>query len=138
VAKDKGKPPKRLFKSPDRASTYEHDRSPTGRIKNMARDHEDVLQNIEFVLVSLWRRDPEIDDRACTAALRAAIAGREPDDPRAAALFQNLQEIRALREDIDDKVWRNALRVVDESVHRHSDRRPGETGYLRFASRFIA
>jgi hypothetical protein len=138
LAKDKRKPAKRLFKTPDRASSYGQERSAKGLMKHMARDHQDVLQNIEFVLVTLRRRDPEIDDRAVSAALRASVAGKEPDDPRAASLFQNLAQIRAMREDLSDEVWHGALRVVDESVRRHSQCRPGETGYLRFVSQYIA
>jgi hypothetical protein len=137
VAKDKGKPPKRLFKAPDRASSYEHDRSPAARMKHIARDHQDVLQNIEFVLVTLWRRLPGIDDRAATTALRAAIAGKEPDDPNAAALFRDLAQFRAARADVDDPTWKAALRTVDDSVHRHSRCRPGETGYFEFVSPYI-
>jgi hypothetical protein len=137
VSKDKRKLPKRLFRAPDRASSYEEARSSSARMKHAARDHQDVLQNIEFVLVKLWRQDPAIDDRAATTALRASLAGREPDDPRAAELFRSLAEIRAMRADVPEDVWRGCLRTVDDSVRRHSDRRPGETGYLRFASQFI-
>jgi hypothetical protein len=139
LAKDKRKLPKRLFKSPERASSYEHDRLlGAGRLKHMARNHEDVMQNIEFLLVTSWREDPSIDDRIASQALRAAIAGKETDDPQAAELLDGLRQIRAMREDVTEPVWRGALRVVDDSVHRHSSCRPGETEYLRFASQFIA
>jgi hypothetical protein len=138
VAKGKGKLPKRLFKATERASSYEHDRSPSARIKHVSRDHQDVLQNIEFVLVTLWRKDDTIDDRTVSVALRAAIAGTEPDEPRAAELFRHLASIPETREDVDDTLWKSALRVVDESVHTHSQCGKGETSYLRFVSPFLA
>jgi hypothetical protein len=133
----KPKPPKRLFKSPDRISSYHVDRSPKARMKQMARDHEDVLQNIEFALVNGHRDDPRIDDHDVFEALRASRNGKEPEEPRAASLFAALAAVREMREDIDDLVWRQALQVVEESVKRHSDMRPGDTEYLKFAGRFI-
>ena len=131
------KPPKRLFKGADRVSSYQHDRSPVKRMKQMARDHEDVLQNIEFALVDGHRNDPRVDDGDARAALRACLQGTVPDDPRAAGLAGALGEIRILREDVADDVWHDALRVVEESVRRHSQFRPGETSYLAFAAQFI-
>ncbi len=50
--------PRRLFKAPDRVSSYQHDRSSTSRMKQMSREHMDVLQNIEFSLVSGFSKRP--------------------------------------------------------------------------------
>src|SRR5690348_15998648 len=102
MSADKRKPPKRMFKATDRASRYEADRSPMGRMKRVSREHEDVLQNIEFVLVTGWRDDPRVDDAGALAALQGALTGQEPDDPRAAVLAGNLAEVRRLREDVPD------------------------------------
>jgi uncharacterized alpha-E superfamily protein len=129
--------PKRLFKTPDRVSSYQHDRSPTSRMKHMARDHEDVLQNIEFALVNGHREDPEIDDRDVFEALRVSLNDGETDEERVDGLVMALRATRQFREDITDDVWREALRVVADSVKRHSERRPGETSYLSFAGQFV-
>jgi hypothetical protein len=129
--------PRRLFKAPDRVSSYQHDRSSTSRMKQMSREHMDVLQNIEFSLVSGHRNDPSIDDRAVFEALSASLSNREPGEQPVSGLVMALQEMRQYREDITDDVWREALRVVGDSVKRHSELRPGETSYLSFAGRFV-
>jgi hypothetical protein len=129
--------PKRLFKAPDRVSRYQHDRSPMGRMKRMAREYEDVLQNIEFVLVNSHRDDPEIDDRAVIEALQASLTDAEPDDERVDGLVMDLQAMREFREDITAAVWRDAIHVVADSVRRHSELRPGETSYLSFVSQYV-
>ena len=129
--------PKRLFKTPDRISSYQHDRSPTGRMKRMAREHEDVLQNIEFALVNGHRDDPDVDDHAVVEALQASLTDVPHDDPRVDGLAMALRAMRQFREDIDDATWIQALRVVADSVRRHSELRPGETSYLSFVSDYV-
>ena len=47
-------------------------------IRRMTRDHQDVLQNIEFALVSAYREDRRIDDSIIAETLRSAIRGQEP------------------------------------------------------------
>jgi hypothetical protein len=106
-------------------------------LKRMTRDHQDVLQNIEFVLVSAYRDDHSIDDRIVAAALRAAIHGDVPEDARAQSLNEGLEEIRELRSDTSDEIWRDGLRTVLQSVHRHSDLRLGEREYLDFVCDFV-
>jgi len=106
-------------------------------MKRMMQEHEDVLQNIEFVLVAAHRADYGVDDHVAIEALHAAIKGLSPSDPRAQRLVKRLAEMRAERADIGDKVWRDALSVVLHSARRHSDGRPGSTGYLDFAAGFI-
>ena len=128
--------PKRLFKQ-DHVSSYKADRSPKARMKRVARDHEDVLQNIEFALVRCHKDDPRVDDRVADEALTGAIAGAEPDGPHASDVFAALASIRRLREDVEDEIWREALRVVRDSVRRHSERRPGETSYLDFVAPYV-
>ncbi len=105
-------------------------------MKRMARDHLDVLQNIEFVLVSGHRSDRSIDDRIVADVLIAAILDAEPEDSRARSLNESLESIRVLRSDIPDDIWRDGLRTVLESVHRHSSLKPGARGYLDFVSGF--
>ena len=106
-------------------------------LKRMTRDHPDVLQNIELFLVTGYRDDGSIDDRIVAAALRAAIHGNVPEDARAQSLNEGLEEMREFRADVTDDVWRDGLRTVLQSVHRHSDLRPGEREYLDFVGDFV-
>jgi hypothetical protein len=129
--------PKRLFKGKDRVTRYVHDRNPKRRMEKMSREHEDLLQNIEAVLVQAYRDDPDVDDRVATGALRACINGVTPDDPVVDEVADGLRAIREFREDIAEKVWLEALRVVDDSVRLHSRLEPGETSYLDFAEPYI-
>lgn len=110
---------------------------PRKSMKHMARDHLDVLQNIEFVLVSGYRSDRSIDDRIVADVLIAAIFDAEPEDTRDRSLNESLESIRVLRSDIPDDIWRDGLRTVLESVHRHSSLKPGSRGYLDFVSDYV-
>ncbi len=103
----------------------------------MPRDHVDVLQNIEFALVSAWRDNEMIDDSVIASALKISIAGGKPADERTAGVVQRLSAIREVRPDISDELWNNGLKVVLESVHTHSTLARGDTGYLDFISRFL-
>jgi hypothetical protein len=134
----KRKPPKRLFKGQEHVSSYHaRSRAPGKLMKQMARDHEDVLQNIEAVIIARYRADGNVDDRAVDEALRACMGGKPADDPVAADLVKDLEAVRALREDVPDDVWRDGLQVVHDSVKRHSQLRPGETSYLEFTQPFF-
>ena len=110
---------------------------PRKLMKRMTRDHQDVLQNIEFVLVSGYRSDRSIDDRIVADALKAAIHDEVPEGDLAQSLNESLENIRELRSDISDDVWRDGLRTVLQSVHRHSSLKSGSRAYLDFASDFI-
>jgi hypothetical protein len=132
--------PKRLFKNKDVVHSYQHDRETRVNMKGMTRDHLDVLQNIEFALVTCARHDPAIDDRMVDQALRICKSGEavaEDDDPRVNMLCEQLMSMRAMREDVSDEVWDAGLRTVDESVRRHSDLRPGEKSYLSFVAQYV-
>ena len=110
----------------------------SGRNYNrMTHEHVDVLQNIEFVLVSAYRDHPELDDRVIAAALRIAIAGGEAADEQTAGVVQALAGIREIRPDVSEELWGNGLKVVLRSVHNHSALQPGDTGYLDFVSSFM-
>jgi hypothetical protein len=110
---------------------------PRKSIKHMARDHLDVLQNIEFTIISRYRSDCSIDDRIVAYALRAVILDTEPEDTRAQSLSESLEGIRELRADIPDDIWQEGLRTVLQSVHRHSSLKPGCRLYLDFVSDFV-
>jgi hypothetical protein len=106
-------------------------------LKRMTRDHLDVLENIEFILVSGYRDDGRIDDRIIAVALKAAISGDTAEDALAESLNKGLEEMRRFRSDVSDDIWRDGLRTVLQSVQRHSNLRPGEREYLDFVSDFI-
>ena len=107
-------------------------------MKRMSAEYPDVLQNIEFALVTNWRENGQVDDAAVAEALRAALRG-EPaaGDPRVEAMVEDLASMREGRSDVPDHTWRDALLTVLQSVRRHSCCRPGERKYLRFTDRFI-
>jgi hypothetical protein len=116
------------------------DLSPAGKgtLNRMAREHTDVLQNIEFALLDVYRENTRFDDAAAMAALRGAALGETAaDDPLVTLALESLQNIRAMREDITDKIWQDGLRVVMDSVHRHSTLREGETSYLQFVAKYV-
>jgi len=106
-------------------------------LKRMTRDHQDLLQDIEFVFISRYREDGRIDDRIVADALKAAIHGDTAEDALAESLNKDLEGARLLRSDVSDDIWRDGLRTVLQSVHRHSYLRPGEREYLDFVSYFI-
>lgn len=105
--------------------------------ERMSRDHVDVLQNIEFSLLSGHREDPVIDDCIVAGALRTAIRGDVSEGARAQSLIEGLEEMRRLRSAVSDDIWRDGLRVVLQSVHTHSSLRPGSRAYLDFVSGFM-
>lgn len=106
-------------------------------MKRMVRDHQDVLQNIEFILISAYRNDQRIDDRIVAEALKAAIHGDTAENALAESLNEGLEEMCLFRSDVSDDIWRDGLRTVLQSVHRHSYLRPGEREYLDFVGNFI-
>ncbi len=106
-------------------------------LKRMTRDHQDLLQNIEYIFISQYRDDRRIDDRIVANALKAAISGDTAEDALAESLNKDLGEMRRFRSDVSDDIWRDGLRTVLQSVHRHSYLRPGEREYLDFVCDFI-
>jgi hypothetical protein len=108
-----------------------------GLERRMSRDHLDVLQNIEFALVTANRDTDDMDDQVVRAVLVAAIRGSEPADARVKWALDFLQSIREQRSNVSDELWSDGLRVVLTSVLRHSECRAGDMAYLNFASRFI-
>jgi len=108
-----------------------------GHYYYMTSEHADVLQNIEFALVSAYRKDNGIDDKDVAAALKTALAGEVPEDEAVRSLVEGLAEIRRFRADISDDLWIDGLKVVLESVHNHSHARSGDRGYLKFVQSFM-
>jgi hypothetical protein len=103
----------------------------------MVRYHQDVLQNIEFAIIAEYRKNNDIDDSVVADTLKAMIHSEEPTDKLSTALKRNLDGIRQMRSDIPDDLWRDGLRTILQSIHRHSSLRPGLRNYINFASQFI-
>ena len=103
----------------------------------MIRNHQGILQNIEFAIVSCRRNNNKIDDYVIAGTLKAAIHSEEPTGELSAELKRDLDDIRQTRSDIADDLWRDGLRTILQSVHLHSNLRPGSRGYIDFASQFI-
>ena len=106
-------------------------------MRRMTKDHLDVLQNIEFAIVTKYREDGSIDDGITANALKAAIGNGLTQDERAVSINEALQAIRKSRSDVPDNVWQAGLQTVLDSVRRHSDLRPGRTDYLDFVCEFV-
>ena len=126
-----------MNKKPKKRRPFEEVQNPHKLFRKMTQHHTDVLQNIEFALVSKYREHSVIDDRAVAQALEAAITDTEPTDAMSNVLFETLKETRLIRSDVSNDLWRAGLKVVLKSVHTHSDVRTGCRGYLNFVSGFI-
>ena len=134
------KPPKRLFKNKEVVHTYQHDRETKTSMKHMTRDHVDVLQNIEAMVVGYAGTDASVDDRIIDEALgflRRNKENIEDAELHVKGICLYLDDLRANREDVSDAIWLAALRTVQESVRRHSDLKPGEKSYIEFVSQFL-
>lgn len=125
------------FKPIGRKRKFIRQENPKNIFNNMTRHHVDVLQNIEFVLVSSSRNNGKIDDKVVATALKAAINGIDSDDKLPDSLVKALNEMRSIRADVSDEIWTNGLKVVLESVYNHSEAQDGDTDYLDFVSDFV-
>ncbi len=125
------------FKPKGRIRKYIRPDRPEKDFKFMTQHYIDVLQNIEFCLVTAWRDENDIDDKDTAAALKTVINEGRAENPRVKLLVSALENIRMKRMDVSDEIWRKGLKVVLESVHTHSDAEAGDTDYLEFASSFM-
>lgn len=137
LRKELAKAQKRRAQRPPSTALNRVSNSPGKLMKHMSRDHADLLQSIEFALVKVYRNDDRVDDLAVLEALEAAISDDAPDDELATELFYALRATRRMRTDAADELWKDALRVVRDSVRRHSTLRPGATQYLEFVADYV-
>lgn len=126
------------------------------------QEHLDVLQNLEFAIVEVWRAHPEMLDysalRAYEAArqfYRAELRGNAPQPPALTGL--DAMAFAALREMCEFRLGRSAgplsepdlpvtpipleellacLQELAKSVERHT-RSGGRQGYLTFVNGFL-
>lgn len=111
---------------------------PVGNIsRKMQRDHIDVLQNIEFVIVKAFKENPDVDDAAVREALVATLNFREPVGDAACQVRDSIRAAREMRATLAESIWLDGIRVVLDSVKNHSEFKPGETSYLRFVQPFV-
>ena len=125
----------------------------------------DVLQNLEFAIIEVWRANPEMTDysalRAYEAArqyYRAELRGRPPAPPPlsgldavAFAALQQMCEFRLGRQSGPSPASKKdavavpplplekllaCLQELAKSVERHT-RSGGRQGYLQFIDRFL-
>ncbi len=100
-------------------------------------EHQDLLQNIEFALVTRYREDPRIDDMTLAEALTAAILEREPTSELIQSVVEALGAIREFRPEIPDLTWKESWQTVLRSVYRHSKCRRGQRDYIDFIEPFL-
>jgi hypothetical protein len=115
---------------------------PTGNVRSDRWDeitthHADVLQDIEMALLETWRDVSGTDDHWVHLGLVGAMRDDATDHPCSLMVFTALKKLRERREDVDDDLWLDALRVVDQSVRDHSSLRHGDRSYLTFILPFL-
>ena len=125
------------FKLIGRRRKFIREEKPQKIYREMTNKHVDVLENIEFAIINVWREHPLIDDRAVATALKAAIKAEEVNDIMPRLLKKSLEGARLIRSDVPDEIWTKGLKVVLESVYTHSDAKQGDREYLEFADMFI-
>jgi len=121
----------------------------------------DVLQNLEFVVVEVWRKHPDMTDYAAQRAYEAAFEwyraearGHPPKPPSLSGLdrvtfdvLKEMCELRLGRSTNGPGVSRSlpavpvsqlvdCLRELRKSVERHT-RLEGRQGYLKFIDQFL-
>jgi hypothetical protein len=124
-------------------------------------DKIDILQNLEFSIVEVWRAHPEMTDYTALRAYEAAFrfyraeergqAAKAPDlsglDAAAFEAVKGVCEFRLGRGTGDAAVPEgvgrvslekllDCLRELSRSVERHT-KRDGRTGYLTFVKKFL-
>jgi hypothetical protein len=92
----------------------------------------DVLFNIESTCARCAAEDQRIDDAVVWSVLQSLVVEDPPSTLPHAWLYSEILAARELGRDIDEEIWSECLRMVRDSVERHSNRRPGDCSYLTF------
>lgn len=102
--------------------------------------HPMVLLGIEKRLAAAGAASPTVDDSHVKQALLLAIRKKEAAEE--GPVKEILTSLNALGDDCfepeDDEPFNLALRVIYDSVIKHSTFAPGERNYINFAKRFAA
>jgi len=105
--------------------------------RKITGEYTDLLQNIEFAIVSCWDLDSGVNDLVVHQAVRAVILDELPAENSSQRVVLALRKIRDFREDIPEEIWTDALRVIIDSVKFHSTLREDSSEYLEFVSNFV-
>jgi len=115
---------------------------PTGNVRSdrwdeITRHHTDLLKDIERSILDTSRYVTGLCDYWAHLGLISAMRNDLPDHPCPLMLCEALKQLRQERDDVDDGLWLDALRVVDRSVRDHSSVRHGDRSYLNFIRAFF-
>jgi len=115
---------------------------PTGNVRSdrwgeITTHHTDLLEDVEGSILETQRYVTGLCDHWTHLGLIGAMRDDLPEHPCSIMLFQALKNLRQQREDVDDELWLDALRVVDQSVRDHSSLRHGDRTYLSFIGAFF-
>ena len=116
---------------------------PTGNVRNDRRDeitasYPKLLLAIEAALLDAWGEASGVDDHWVHLGLIGAMRSDPPDHPCSWLVFSKLDTLRARWSDMDHEAWRDALRVIDQSVRTRSSLKHGNRSYLSYAAAFVA
>jgi hypothetical protein len=120
-----------------RRRSYQRVERPEKMLKQMSRDHLEVLHCIESSIVYTCRDHDDIDDRTIALALKTSIDSSEPADQLTTLLVENFAESRQMYDPVPDEIWLKGLKVVLFSVNNHSSKKPGAKDYLDFTKGYI-
>ena len=128
--------------------------------------HPDILQNIEFAIVAVYRENPDVRDADVIQALevltkyfRQKSRGSDPDLPthlssQVEDIFASVLDVlsirdslieatpkrpsfsRAFREPSQEEIFLACLRKIEKSARRWN-KRNGERGYLNFVIDYL-
>ena len=102
------------------------------KVSQHSKSNLDVLFTIEGTCTRCAMEDQRIDDAVVWSVLRDLILEDPPSTLPHAWLYSEILAARELGRDIDEETWNECLRIVRDSVERHSDRDPGDCSYLAF------
>lgn len=94
-----------------------------------------MLLSLESLLVEEAERNAEIDDAVLAAALRSVAQSKEPKTELIGTVVDALHRWQSVQ---DDNLQTGlAMRVIHESIRKHSDGKSGSYGYILYASTFV-
>ena len=102
------------------------------KVREHSQCNLDVLFSIEGTCTRCAAEDQRIDDSIVWSVLHALILEDPPSTLPHAWLYSEILAARELGRDIDEETWNECLRMVRDSVDRHSAHRPGDFSYLAY------
>ena len=105
----------------------------TGKMRQHSQNNIEVLFAIESALVVCFLEDDRVDDAVVLASMRSVVLEDPPASMPHAWIYSELIQA-SLQCGAEAEVFSECLRMIMDSVRRHSLLRPGETAYLEFAA----